>query len=195
MTFTVHPVPSMGAEDVRRRPGRHRLHRHRGRRRSGRSTRRSGSARRVADTGGRPLGLELLADGDLLVCDAVRGLLRVDPGSGAVEVLLDRVEGKPMRFCNNAAVAADGTIWFTDSSLHYGDRAVEGRLRPGHPHGRLVRRDPDGTVTVVLDGLAFANGVALAADESFVVRGRDAARAPSYACGSPVRGRGSATTS
>jgi hypothetical protein len=46
--------------------------------------------------------------------------------------------------------------------------------------GRLVRRDPDGTVTVVLDGLAFANGVALAADESFVcvaeTRGRTVVR-------------------
>ena len=35
--------------------------------------------------------------------------------------------------------------------------------------GRLLRRDPDGSVDVARDGLAFANGVALAADESFVV--------------------------
>src|SRR5689334_1511769 len=41
----------------------------------------------VADTGGRPLGLEWLGDGTLLVCDARRGLLRVAPDAGAVEVL------------------------------------------------------------------------------------------------------------
>src|SRR5438874_13784381 len=32
----------------------------------------------IADTGGRPLGIELLPDGRLLVCDARRGLLAVD---------------------------------------------------------------------------------------------------------------------
>jgi len=35
--------------------------------------------------------------------------------------------------------------------------------------GRLLRRSPDGTLDVLHDGLHFANGVALAADESFVV--------------------------
>jgi sugar lactone lactonase YvrE len=118
MTFTVHPVPSMGAEDVVVSPE--------GVVHTGTEDGviwaidpTTGSARRVADTGGRPLGLEILPDGHLLVCDAQRGLLRVHPESGTVEVLVDLVGGEPMRFCNNAAVAADGTIWFSDSSLHY----------------------------------------------------------------------------
>src|SRR4051812_38889882 len=34
---------------------------------------------RVADTGGRPLGIEILGDGRLLVCDARRGML-AEPG-------------------------------------------------------------------------------------------------------------------
>lgn len=166
MTFTVHPVPSMGTEDVvvaadgtvytgtedgaiwALDPS-------------------TGSARRVADTGGRPLGIELLGD-DLLVCDTERGLLRVSPGSGEVEVLLDRLEGRAMRFCNNAAVATDGTIWFSDSSQHYGIAQWKADFVEDTRSGRLARRDPDGTVTVVLGGLAFANGVALAADGSFV---------------------------
>ncbi|GAA5191542.1 hypothetical protein GCM10023322_49110 [Rugosimonospora acidiphila] len=38
-----------------------------------------GQARVVADTGGRPLGIEIDPAGDLVVCDAYRGLLRVDP--------------------------------------------------------------------------------------------------------------------
>ena len=37
----------------------------------------AGQARRVANTGGRPLGLEWLPDGRLLVCDARKGLLAV----------------------------------------------------------------------------------------------------------------------
>ena len=42
--------------------------------------------------------------------------------------------------------------------------------------GRLLRRDPDGRVEVVLDGLAFANGVALSASEDFVVVAETGAR-------------------
>ncbi len=177
--LTVHPVPSMGAEDVVVGPD--------GTVWTGTEDGAiwavdptSGSTRRVADTGGRPLGLELLPDGRLLVCDATKGVLAVDPGSGAIEVLLDRIEGQPMRFCNNAAVASDGTIWFSDSSRHYGIEQWKDDFVQDTHTGRLVRRDPDGTVTVVLDGLRFSNGVALAADESYVAvaecRGRTVVR-------------------
>ena len=178
-SLTVHPVPSMGAEDVLVGPD--------GTVWTGTEDGAvwavdptSGSTRRVADTGGRPLGLELLPDGRLLVCDASRGLLAVDPGSGAIEVLLDRVEGEPMRFCNHAAVASDGTIWFSDSSRHYGIEKWKDDFVQDTHTGRLFRRDPDGTVTVALDGLRFSNGVALAADESYVAvaecRGRTVVR-------------------
>src|SRR2546421_144810 len=53
----------------------------------------TGLVENVAETGGRPLGIELLPDGRLLVCDAVRGLLAVDPASGSVTTLVDRVAG------------------------------------------------------------------------------------------------------
>ena len=179
MTFTVHPVPAMGAEDVVvAADGTVYTGTEDGAVWAVDST--TGSVRRVADTGGRPLGLEMLPSGQLLVCDTVRGLLRVSPVSGEVEVLLDRVEGQEMKFCNNAAVAADGTIWFSDSSLHYGIVQWKDDFVQHTRSGRLIRRDPDGTATVVLDGLAFANGVALAADESYVAvaecRGRTVVR-------------------
>jgi sugar lactone lactonase YvrE len=131
---------------------------------------------RVADTGGRPLGLEIGPDGRLLVCDAKRGLLWVDPGSGEVEAIALEVGGVPMKFCNNAAIAADGTIWFTDSSTRYPIERWKDDFVQNTRTGRLLRRDPDGTITTVLDGLAFANGVALAADESFVAVAETGAR-------------------
>jgi sugar lactone lactonase YvrE len=123
---------------------------------------------RVADTAGRPLGIELDLDARLLVCDAQRGLLRVDPTSGSVETVADRVAGAPFVFCNNAAVAADGTVWFSDSSRTYGIDNWRGDIAMATCSGRLLRRDPDGAISTVLDGLDFANGVALAADESYV---------------------------
>jgi sugar lactone lactonase YvrE len=121
----------------------------------------------IGDTGGRPLGIEVHPDGGLVVCDAHRGLLHVE--QGVVTVLADGFEGTPFRFCNNAAVGRDGTIWFTDSSTKFGIEHWRGDLIEHQPTGRLFRRDPDGTLTVLLDDLAFGNGVALAADESFVV--------------------------
>jgi len=131
---------------------------------------------RVADTGGRPLGLEIDLDGRLLVCDAQRGLLRVDTRSGAVEAVADSVAGVRMVFCNNAAIAPDGTVWFSDSSTRYGLEDWKADFAQNTRTGRLLRRDPDGTITAVLDGLAFANGVALAGDASYVAVAESGAR-------------------
>lgn len=132
----------------------------------------------IARTGGRPLGLEVLLDGRLLVCDAERGLLRVTPsigadggsGEGKVEVLVDSVAGAPLRFCSNAAAAADGTVYFTASSTRYGLQDWLGDLMEHTATGRLFRLRPDADVAeVLLDGLDFANGVVLSEDESCVV--------------------------
>ncbi|WP_148612965.1 SMP-30/gluconolactonase/LRE family protein [Nocardioides rubriscoriae] len=122
----------------------------------------------VARTQGRPLGLEIDLDGRLLVCDARRGLLRVDTRSGAVEAVTGEIDGTAMKFCNNAAIASDGTVWFSDSSTKFGlDRWKDDFVQHTRT-GRLCRLDPDGTVSVVIDGLAFANGVALSRAEDFV---------------------------
>lgn len=131
---------------------------------------------RVAHTGGRPLGLEIDPDGRLLVCDAHRGVLRVDPRTGAIEEVADRIERAPMMFCNNAAIASDGTVWFSDSSTRYGIEQWKDDFVQHTCTGRLARLDTDGGIEVVLDGLAFANGVALAADESYVAVAETGAR-------------------
>ncbi|CAN5464846.1 SMP-30/gluconolactonase/LRE family protein [soil metagenome] len=123
----------------------------------------------VARTGGRPLGCEFHPEGGLVVCDAERGVLRVWPETAEVQVLVGAIDGVPMKFCNNAAVARDSTIYFTDSSTRFGVEDYKGDLLEHGDTGRLLRRDPDGTVTVLLSGLHFPNGVALSADESFLV--------------------------
>jgi sugar lactone lactonase YvrE len=122
----------------------------------------------VGDTGGRPLGLEWHPDGWVVVCDAVRGLLRLDLESGRVSELVTGFRGEPFVFCNNAAVAADGTIYFTDSSRRFGIDAFRAELVEHSDSGRLFRRAPQGAVDLLADDLSFPNGVALAADESFV---------------------------
>lgn len=118
----------------------------------------------LADTGGRPLGLEWLPGGALLVCDARRGLLEVTLDTGAVQTL---AEG--FAFCNNATVAADGTVYFTDSTDRLGIDHWKAEILQHSGSGRLLRRGLGEETTVLLDGLQFANGVALAPDESFLV--------------------------
>jgi sugar lactone lactonase YvrE len=130
-----------------------------------------GRVETLADTGGRPLGIEVDADGSLVICDAHRGLLRVDPATGAVMELVaasELIDGQPLRVCNNAAIARDGTIWFSDSSARFPLEHWKGDLLEHSGTGRLLRRGPDGLVEVMLTGLHFANGVALAGDEAFV---------------------------
>ena len=123
----------------------------------------------LGTTGGRPLGLELLDDGQILVCDAHHGLLRLDPKTGEVITLVRLVDDVPLRFCSNVAAASDGTLWFTESTDRYDYEQFAGALLEHRPSGRLFRRDPDGTVTVVRRDLHFANGVALTSDEKGVL--------------------------
>ena len=127
---------------------------------------RDGSARVVANVGGRPLGIEVYGD-DLLVCNATLGLQAVSI-SGTVEVLTNSHDGTPLSLTNNASVALDGTIFFTESSQRWSLDDYSNDIVEGRPTGRLLKRDPDGTTTQLFDGIAFANGVALDSTEASV---------------------------
>ncbi|WP_370364320.1 SMP-30/gluconolactonase/LRE family protein [Catenulispora sp. GP43] len=127
-----------------------------------------GQTQAVADTGGRPLGLELLGEDALVVCDAYRGLLEVRRSDGTVKVLAAEVAGEPLIFCSNAAVAADGSIYFTQSSRHFNIDQYRGDLFEHSTTGRLFRYR-DGVVDLVADGFAFANGIVLIEDGAAAV--------------------------
>ena len=117
----------------------------------------------AGETGGRPLGVQPCPDGGVLVCDHDRGLLRVAP-DGTVEVLVDTVDGEPLTFASNVVRGPDGTIWFTTSTRRWDLAHHLGDMFEHTCTGRLVRRDPDGTVTTLLADLKFANGLVLAPD-------------------------------
>lgn len=136
----------------------------------------TGAVETVARVPGRPLGLELLGTDELLVCASDAGLLAVALDGGAVRTLVDRVDGRRLGAVNNAAVADDGTVWFSDSSTRFPIPRWRHDLVQRSRSGRLFRRDPGGEVTEVLGGLEFANGVALAADGSFVAVAETGAR-------------------
>lgn len=129
---------------------------------------RDGSAVTLANTGGRPLGMQFDGAGRLIVCDPVKGLLAVSP-DGAIAVLSTEHGGVPYRFVDDLDIAADGTIYFSDASHRFGVHQFKDDLFEHRPNGRLLAYRPDGRTELVKDGLFFANGVALAADESYVL--------------------------
>lgn len=128
-----------------------------------------GRVQTFADTGGRPLGMDFDAQGNLIVCDAWKGLLKIDP-QGQITVLANSADGLPFGFTDDLDIASDGRIYFTDASsrFHQPDYVLD--LLESRPHGRLLRYDPaTGATQTLLKDLYFANGVALSAHEDFVL--------------------------
>jgi sugar lactone lactonase YvrE len=128
-----------------------------------------GTVQTVANTGGRPLGLRFDARGHLLVADATRGLIDVDP-TGKVEVLVDGAENVPFRCVDHLTIAKDGTVYFTDASDRWTLPEYLYDLLESRPRGRLLKYDPKTRkTTVLLRDLQFANGTALSRDERFLL--------------------------
>ena len=122
-----------------------------------------------ATTGGRPLGMKFDKKGNLIVADAYKGLLSVDP-QGMVKILAISVDGIPFKCTDALDVAKNGTVYFTDASDKFPLKDYLLDMLEARPHGRLMRYDPaTGKVTVLISGLHFANGVALSRNEDFVL--------------------------
>lgn len=128
-----------------------------------------GKTETFVETGGRPLGLAFDKSGKLIVADAWKGLLEVDP-QGKIRVLTDSADGIPFAFTDDLDIASDGRIYFSDASsrFHQPDYILD--LLEARPHGRLLRYDPTtGKTETLLKDLYFANGVALSQHEDFVL--------------------------
>jgi sugar lactone lactonase YvrE len=122
-----------------------------------------------SNTHGRPLGLIFDATGNLIVADAIKGLLSI-AADGTVNVLTTSADGLAFGCTNDLDVAADGTIYFTDASSKFPLTQFTADILEHGPNGRLLAYDPKTKTTSTLLGLlSFANGVAVSPDQSFVV--------------------------
>lgn len=120
------------------------------------------------NTHGRPLGLIFDRARNLIVADAIKGLLAVDQ-NGAITVLSTGIEGAPLHCTNDLDVASDGTIYFTDAG-NFPLAQFKADILEHRPNGRLLAYNPtDKSTRVVLSNLHFANGVAVSPDQSFVL--------------------------
>lgn len=121
------------------------------------------------NTQGRPLGLVFDHNGNLIVADAIKGLLSISPDA-TVSVLTTEAEGVPFRCTNDLDIAADGTIYFTDASYKYPLTRLKDDVLEHQPNGRFMSYDPRTKETrILLRDLYFANGVAVSPDQSFVL--------------------------
>lgn len=129
----------------------------------------TGDVEMLADTAGHLLGLDVRADGSVVICDHDRGLLLLQAGDRRATVLADTVDGRPLHFASNATTASDGTVYFTSSTQRFTIDKWRSDLIEHSGTGRLLARSVDGRVDVLLGGLQFANGVVLAPDESYLL--------------------------
>jgi sugar lactone lactonase YvrE len=129
-----------------------------------------------ARVGGRPLGIETAADGSLLVANAYSGIQRISP-HGEVADLLTTINGEALAYTDDLAVSSNGVIYFSDASTKFGAEAWSGTYEASlldilehGGHGRVIAFDGrSGESRIVVDGLNFANGVAISADDRFLL--------------------------
>ena len=129
-----------------------------------------------ADTGGRPLGIEIDTDGTLVVANATLGLQRIGL-DGSVENILSAVDGRELVYADDLAIATDGTIYFSEASTKYGAEANGGTypaslldINEHGGYGLIIAFDPaSGKARTIIDGLNFANGVAISEDQSYLL--------------------------
>ncbi|XP_057809356.1 protein STRICTOSIDINE SYNTHASE-LIKE 5-like [Salvia miltiorrhiza] len=121
------------------------------------------------NTGGRPLGIVHGVHGEVIVADAYKGLLNISR-NGEMEVLSDEAEGLKFKLTDAVDIGPDGTLYFTDASYKYSVHHAFFDLMEGTPHGRLLSYHPSTKqTTLLLKDLYFANGVAVSADQTFLI--------------------------
>lgn len=128
-----------------------------------------------AEPGGRILGFDFDAAGNLVGADAMRGLISIAPDR-KVTVLVDQLGGKPILYADAVVVARNGKMYFSDASTRFSPKDWGGTFEASvhdileqASTGRILEYDPATKATrVVAHGFAFANGVALSQDEQWL---------------------------
>lgn len=115
-----------------------------------------GTLQEVVRLGGFCLGLTFSSEQDLWVCNSgLHQLMRVDR-SGRVLSTIESVGGVPLKTPNFSVFDRAGNLYFTDSGLW--DQA----------NGYVYRIRPNGEAERFAGPFAFANGLALSADDRWL---------------------------
>ncbi|KAK9681739.1 hypothetical protein RND81_10G024700 [Saponaria officinalis] len=121
---------------------------------------------------GRPLGLKFDPKTcELYIADSSIGLLRVGPNGGVATPLATSYNGVPFTFLNSLDVDFDSkVIYFTESSANYHRWEAGVAMEKGDQSGRVMKYDINTKkVTVLLEHLSIANGIALSKNKDFLL--------------------------
>jgi gluconolactonase len=116
-------------------------------------------------------------NGRLVSCEHLtRRVVRTEI-DGHRTVLADTHEGAPLNSPNDVVVHSDGSIWFTDPVFGI-TGFYEGAKAEPVQSPNVYRLAPDGTLSMVADGINQPNGLAFSPDESklYVVQSRGTPR-------------------
>ncbi|MBV9248937.1 MAG: SMP-30/gluconolactonase/LRE family protein [Acetobacteraceae bacterium] len=112
----------------------------------------------LAEYDGWPNGLQVCPDGSLLAADYRRGLMRIDPATGAASPVLQTVMSEGFKGLNDLVLHPDGSVLFTD----------QGQTGLQDPSGRVWRLHPDGRLDRLIGTGPSPNGIALNAAQTHV---------------------------
>ncbi len=123
----------------------------------------------VTNTGGRPLGMRFNKQGNLIVADAIKGILSVTP-SGDVDILVDSFEGEKIVFVDHLDVADNGDIYFSNASQKYDVSNYLLDFLEASATGQVLKYDAATQETeLLIDNLFFGNGIALSPNDAFLL--------------------------
>jgi gluconolactonase len=105
-------------------------------------------------------------EGRLITCEhSGRRVTRTEL-DGSITVIADKYNGKKLNSPNDAVVASDGSIWFTDPVYGIGGYYEGVKAEPEQEKHNVYRVDPkSGDIKVVVDDFVEPNGIAFSPDE------------------------------
>src|ERR1700692_2915361 len=105
-------------------------------------------------------------EGRLITCEhSGRRVTRTEL-DGSITIIADKYNGKKLNSPNDAVVASDGSIWFTDPVYGIGGYYEGVKAEAEQEKHNVYRVDPkSGDVKVVVDDFVEPNGIALSPDE------------------------------
>jgi gluconolactonase len=104
--------------------------------------------------------------GRLVTCEHLGRVTRTEY-DGAITVIADSFEGKPLSSPNDVVVKSDGSIWFTDPPFGLLSW-YEGRVAPQALPMNVYRVDTNGGMSVVEGEVNRPNGLCFSPDESLL---------------------------
>jgi len=111
----------------------------------------------VHETGSAIHSMRIMPNGTHVAVDYDLGVLKLSEGS-KISVISQGLENQPFLGLSDMCVAADGTLWFTDS----------GRTSLSDSTGRVYCMRSGSDLQLVLDCVPYSNGICLSCDEKWV---------------------------